>query len=1814
MIQNRNGYVPGEKVITTDRLVPIKQDIKKLDERVSELEHCCEELDEELVTEKIIVDELQVNGNTYLGNIESSGVHCACSFVGNNASISDITTENITVNNCATIKDAHIEKAVIDNLTFEEETVDDITINCHLQVDGSSCFTNTINGNITNADTATNIATNPIIHSCDGLTYDEWGTKFCIQVGDKCSNEINVNQATSAYTSETSNNAENANKFDFCSADDWRDYIASQIPTCAADSAKFAGKDCDEWKTIIKETCVDNAVSADTATNLASNPQLSLGSIDCCAITVTAGNMTSQEFTVPYASEASTAGLANNSTCFNGKTYAETCADILSGCAAKADEATCLKDAPVLSCNGSCIYVTAGNKNSNCITVPYSKCSAATLISASGADSTFPIVMDSTAGNASGYHSFIKDCGNNLTYNPSKDLLQSPNITATNCLKGDLVCAKTCITTPKIEATCVITCGVCNNGDSNINGDVNIGGDLYVTGTAHYTHSEEVITQSENIILRDEATTPVPSGHYSGFVVTNYDGNGNDLEVGADSAGTLKIGTCASNMEAVATRDDSDNMEDSYATKWCASCKKIVTSGITCTHDLCVNGDACATGNVIANAFCGSLVGNADTATDTTCFGGCTYAEACADILSGNAASASKLSTSCCINGTAFDGSTSITTAKWGTARNVQISDCDGTNISGTVSVDGSANVCLKLPSTIKATLTGKADSAKAVTTCPTTVNATCYITLSANNTAGDKQIYTNTNLKYNPSTGALSATTFCGSFTGTSDNATCFDGKTYSCACADIRSGLTSCVGTVTGVTVNGVAGTGTGAITVSNVPACGGCADTADCSKTVCVVAENTDSAYAVPLVKDWNCTTIANVTLKGSSNRQLTFNPSQGVLDSRFVHVTCNVKTPAVTSAPTYCTATDIVFCTHKADNTWLDTVKMSSNGLLCGRLYGVGSTSNYNFKIPFSSATGGLTSGTVSNIVHLNHVDSQDTFTYNPSTNTLRVFNLVSDTGRFNNHAVVPTIYSKASDCISAGGNADLTFISRCKNSSGTLSDFCSCICGSNGIYYNGYGINLNGYTQKHGKVIDLSAQSCCNFYPVTYQAANPYDADIEITSPTFSGICPFNQNYIHYLHRSGGWGDTPKTFAVLTNKRYDNAEITIGAIGQGTTDSYYGVVWLRGGMKYNTNANVDLTVHTSNWTHGQSTFTVGTTYCGSGTNANVSYSLASPINETTRFESMVVSRITNVGTVSSPQTNNTLTGTEFYGHRADNTNKLVACANGNGFYRALYGECGNANYKIPFTTLSGCTAAGTTALTLDRVTTADTFTYNAMCNVLRVGTVCGALKSGNYVACSPTTPGQAGTYVASGAVEMLAATPHVDFHHNNAQADYSARLINNAVGRAELMVNNATGCCASTCSSTFQFCYDGILTAPYFSSDRTVKGEFGHSNEFNLTSCSGTYMWLNYRGGSKEIKVGNGNGAGGLGVVCAACFCGALCGTVACATNAVNATNATNANFATNAGNASNASNAGFATNAGSLCDYAFTACCDRNVVITEGPSGGYAHHGTSTACPLTFNPATGVLTAKCFCGCVTATGTIDNATCFAGCTYASAKTDIRSGLTSCTGTVTISNSNANSSIPVALCTGSTSVGKSTGNALCYNPFTGALCARQFNSTTAGIAIGNACGDASASGNYSIAIGNSASSGPNMSIAIGKNARTFSCGSAVVCSVVGCTATIYIPEGTKRCDAYKLLFADTNNMMLFNGMYWAAIGQSGYTDALGQYSSVTRLSYSNNAQAFYVNGFPVWNGATNVELTIDTFQATDITTTTKFILFTYTRVG
>ena len=71
------------------------------------------------------------------------------------------------------------------------------------------------------------------------------------------------------------------------------------------------------------------------------------------------------------------------------------------------------------------------------------------------------------------------------------------------------------------------------------------------------------------------------------------------------------------------------------------------------------------------------------------------------------ATSAASLQTPRSINGTPFDGTENIVTSRWGTSRNITISDADDTNSGVAAEVNGGSSVTLHLPSTIKASITG---------------------------------------------------------------------------------------------------------------------------------------------------------------------------------------------------------------------------------------------------------------------------------------------------------------------------------------------------------------------------------------------------------------------------------------------------------------------------------------------------------------------------------------------------------------------------------------------------------------------------------------------------------------------------------------------------------------------------------------------------------------------------------------------------------------------------------------------------------------------------------------------------------------------------------------------------------------------------------------------------------------------------------------------------------------------------------------------------------------------------------------------------
>ena len=388
---------------------------------------------------------------------------------------------------------------------------------------------------------------------------------------------------------------------------------ADILSGCAADSNMFNGKTYSEAcadilsgnaATATNATCFDGKTYAEAKADILSG---------CASAADNATCFDGHTYADAKADILSgNAASATNATCFNGKTYSQAKADILSGCAANADNATCFNGCTYACAKADILSGTAAQ--AHCVDID------------SLTTNSYPLVMESTTCELG------KSGTCPITFTPSSGILET-NQVSTSCIENN--------GTTKSQYLCA-TC------DINVDGNAYITGDLTVQGTITTTHSEEVVTPSENIILRDGATTPIASGCYSGFTVTNYDGQDNNLEVGADKDGTLHVGVVGGTMEPIATRATEACMEDGYAAHWDSTGTDLVTKGDTNTHNLTVNGDASVTGNLsVTGTLTADLTGTADNA---TCFDNKTYAEACADILSGCACTAD--------NATCFDGKT----------------------------------------------------------------------------------------------------------------------------------------------------------------------------------------------------------------------------------------------------------------------------------------------------------------------------------------------------------------------------------------------------------------------------------------------------------------------------------------------------------------------------------------------------------------------------------------------------------------------------------------------------------------------------------------------------------------------------------------------------------------------------------------------------------------------------------------------------------------------------------------------------------------------------------------------------------------------------------------------------------------------------------------------------------------------------------------------------------------------------------------------------------------------------------------------------
>jgi hypothetical protein len=96
---------------------------------------------------------------------------------------------------------------------------------------------------------------------------------------------------------------------------------------------------------------------------------------------------------------------------------------------------------------------------------------------------------------------------------------------------------------------------------------------------------------------------------------------------------------------------------------------------------------------------------------------------------------------------------------KWTTARDIKIQDADGTNTGVAVSVDGSANKTLKLPSTIKASITGNCSGSSGSAGKLTTARKT-YVTLGTASTTTTRDWSGDTTIPVNGTLGVANGGT----------------------------------------------------------------------------------------------------------------------------------------------------------------------------------------------------------------------------------------------------------------------------------------------------------------------------------------------------------------------------------------------------------------------------------------------------------------------------------------------------------------------------------------------------------------------------------------------------------------------------------------------------------------------------------------------------------------------------------------------------------------------------------------------------------------------------------------------------------------------------------------------------------------------------------------------------------------------------------------------------------------------------------------------------------------------------------------------
>ena len=284
----------------------------------------------------------------------------------------------------------------------------------------------------------------------------------------------------------------------------------------------------------------------------------------------------------------------------------------------------------------------------------------------------------------------------------------------------DLSINGTTITYTKGDGTTATITTQDTNTDNKVTNTLNATAKAYITGTTSSS------TNTGDQVFDTGVYLDTTAGH---LTATQFNGTLNGNAKTATTATTAS--TCTGNAatstklaKAVTINGASFDGSSNITTSVWGAARNINIADSDSTNaglSVSVDGSKAITLNLpstIKADITGDLDGNAKTATTALNCSGNAATATTALACTGNSATATKLAKAITLNGSSFDGSSNITTSLWGAARDINIADSDSTNLGEKVSVNGSGSVTLKLPSVIKANLSGNATSATTATTC----------------------------------------------------------------------------------------------------------------------------------------------------------------------------------------------------------------------------------------------------------------------------------------------------------------------------------------------------------------------------------------------------------------------------------------------------------------------------------------------------------------------------------------------------------------------------------------------------------------------------------------------------------------------------------------------------------------------------------------------------------------------------------------------------------------------------------------------------------------------------------------------------------------------------------------------------------------------------------------------------------------------------------------------------------------------------------------------------------------------------------------